>query len=153
MFHSVGLNNCWLLTGLGSLYGRCWLVTRWLISVQNKQHLDWITYSMESLIWVQAECQPACSCGCIEIELQMQQLQKEFKSDMPGPRRHRRWDWGAEVEVPKASRGRGMGRGVPLLIRLGGLGSVVSSPSRVPCPGQKRFLVHFEAKKPCKASF
>ena len=39
--------------------------------------------------------------------------------------------------------GRGMGRGCPLPSRLGGLGSVVSSPSGV----RKRFSVHFELEK------
>jgi len=38
---------------------------------------------------------------------------------------------GAEIETPKAPRGKGMGRGCPLPSQLGGLGSVVSSPSGV----------------------
>ena len=50
------------------------------------------------------------------------------------------------IEIPKASRGRGMGRGVPLLSRLGGLGSVVSSPSGVR-GAKKRILVYFEVER------
>jgi len=47
---------------------------------------------------------------------------------------------GGEIETPKASRGKGMGR-CPLPSRLGGLGSVVSSPCR------KRVLEHFELER------
>ena len=52
---------------------------------------------------------------------------------------------GGEIETPKASRGRGIGRGCPPPSRLGGLGSVVSSPSGV--RGPKQVLVHSELER------